>query len=155
MIVAYEYSDYRYILLCILLPYFILHGHECARSLISVHGDIFMLYWASRSSFDIYWMTFGLYIWNWLQMTYLQSWKQQEVSDFSVHDWMGLSHVEHVKWLWSPLLGSLDDTWSQYLLLTLNDLHIALKVARGLKFQWTWLNGTVTCKACEVALSTF
>ena len=112
-------------------------------------------YVALSTCFDVYWMTFGLYIWNWLQMTYLQSWKQQEVSDFSVHDWMGLSHVEHVKWLWSPLLGSLDDTWSQYLLLTLNDLHIALKVARGLKFQWTWLNGTVTCKACEVALSTF
>ena len=42
----------------------------------------------------------------------------------------GLSHVKCVS---SPehVLWSVDDTWSQYLILTPNDLHTALKVMQG------------------------
>ena len=71
------------------------------------------------------------------------------MTDWDCHLWNMLCGFEHLFW------RILDDIWALYLKLTSNDLLTALKVTRGLKFQWTWLNGTVTCKACEVALSTF
>ena len=76
------------------------------------------------------------------------------VSSFSLctRKWKGLSHVKCVSYP-EHVLGSVDDTWSQYLILTSYELHTALKVTRGLRFQWKWLNGIVACEACYLALS--
>ena len=63
------------------------------------------------------------------------------VTQWDCQMWSVLAGLEHV-------LGSLVDTWSQYLILTSYDLHTALKVSRGLKFHCMWPNGTVIWKRC-------
>ena len=54
----------------------------------------------------------------------------------------GLSNVKCARWPWAHVLGSLDDTWSQYLKMNSSDLLIGQLVTRGLRFQYEWSNGT-------------